>query len=115
MALPTGDVWIFFATIQCFEIDWDIRRGVRADERAKSNAKLSPETAALGLPVLRERECMENTAPGTQIEVQIKAPTATHVVTLAQLRRWVDGVSVSPHDTLKEQKLKELCRRYHYS
>jgi hypothetical protein len=30
------------------------------------------------------------------------------VVTVAQLRLWVDGVAVSPDETLKKRRLKEL-------
>jgi hypothetical protein len=49
---------------------------------------------------------VDKVAPGAEISVEIKAPTATHVVTFAQLRRWVDDASVSPDETLKKRKLK---------
>ena len=47
-------------------------------------------------------------APGTPLEIQVREPVTTHVVTLAQLRRWVDGVAVSPDETLKKRTLKVL-------
>ena len=66
------------------------------------------EAAVLGLNVLRQSEWADQIAPGTPIEVHARAPATIHVVTIVQLRRWVDGVAVSPNETLKKQKLKAL-------
>jgi hypothetical protein len=66
------------------------------------------EAAALGLSLLRSQDWVDAIAPGTAIEVAVRAPATTHIVTLAQLLRWVDGVAVSPEETLKKRRLKEL-------
>ena len=42
--------------------------------------------------------------------MQVREPAACHCVTVGQLRRWVDGVAVSPEETLKKRKLKELLQ-----
>ena len=57
---------------------------------------------------MRDDGWVEQTAPGTQLEIQVAAPATTHWVTVAQLRRWVEGIAVSPVETLKERKLKTL-------
>jgi hypothetical protein len=31
-----------------------------------------------------------------------------HTVTMAQLRRWVEGMAVGPDETLKKRRLREL-------
>ena len=66
------------------------------------------EAAALGLSLLRKAEWGDVIASGTQLEVQVREPAVTHTVSLAQLRRWCDGVAVSPDEILKKKKLKEL-------
>jgi hypothetical protein len=47
-------------------------------------------------------------APGTRFEIQVRHPATTHCVSLAQLRRWVEGIAVSPDETLKKRRLKAL-------
>jgi hypothetical protein len=66
------------------------------------------EAAVLGLNLLRKERWAEPIAPGTQLQVEVREPATTHTVTVAQLRRWVDGIAVSPGETLKKKKLREL-------
>lgn len=47
-------------------------------------------------------------APGTQLQVEVRKLGTTHTVKVAQLHRWVDGVAVSPDETLKKKKLRQL-------
>ena len=68
------------------------------------------EAAVLGLNTLKSDGWVEPVAPGTTLEVQVREPATTHHVTVAQLRRWCDGIAVSPDDALKKRKLKELLR-----
>jgi hypothetical protein len=58
--------------------------------------------------LLRRDEWADAIAPGTPVEIQVREPTTTHVVTVAQVRRWVVGVPVSPDETLKKRRLKAL-------
>ena len=44
----------------------------------------------------------------TRFEIRVKHPATTHSVSLAQLRRWVEGIAVSPNETLKRRKLRTL-------
>ena len=60
------------------------------------------------MALLRQDGWTEPVAPGTQVEIQVREPATTHCVTVAQLKRWCDGIAVSPDETLKKRKLKEL-------
>lgn len=66
------------------------------------------EAAIFGFSLLQRADWVEPVAPGTQLEIQVKNPETTHRVSLAQLRRWVDGTAVSPDETLKKRRLKAL-------
>ena len=68
------------------------------------------EAAALGLSLLRKEHWTDPIAPGTQIEVHVREPATTHTVSVLQIRRWCDGVAVSPDEVLKRQKVKQLLR-----
>jgi len=59
--------------------------------------------------LLRQEEWAEQIVPGKQLEIQVRtAPATTYCVSVAQLRRWCESVTVSPDETLKKRKLREL-------
>jgi hypothetical protein len=66
------------------------------------------EAAILGVALLRKDGWADVIAPGTQIEIQVRAPATTHCVTVAQLRRWCEGVAVNPEETLRRRRLREM-------
>jgi len=66
------------------------------------------EAAIIGVALLHKDGWADQIAPGTQIEIQVREPVTTHCVTIAQLRRWCDGVTVSPDEALKKRRLKAL-------
>ena len=74
----------------------------------KVTAESLYEAAILAVSLLREDGWAEQIAPGTQLEIQVRAPATTHCVTVAQLRRWCDGIAVSPEETLKKRRLREM-------
>jgi hypothetical protein len=43
-----------------------------------------------------------------EFEIEGRQPAAVHTVSVMQLRRWIDGVAVSPDDVLKRRRLKQL-------
>jgi hypothetical protein len=47
-------------------------------------------------------------SPGTELEVQAREPATCHRLTVHQIRRWCDGVAVSPDETLKKPRQKQL-------
>jgi hypothetical protein len=46
-------------------------------------------------------------APGTELEIRVREPASCHRLTVQPIRRWCDGVAVSP-ETLKKRRLKQL-------
>jgi hypothetical protein len=66
------------------------------------------EAAALGLSLLRRDEWANQIAPGTPIEITACEPATSHIVSLAQIRRWCDGIAVSPDEVLKRKRVKTL-------
>src|SRR3954451_10829732 len=66
------------------------------------------EAAIVGFSLLKHDGWVDPVAPGTQLEIQVTNPATTHCVSLAQLRRWVEGIAVSPDETLRKRRLKTL-------
>ena len=66
------------------------------------------EAAALGVSALKSDGWADAIAPGTELEVQVREPATCHRLTVQQIRRWCDGVAVSPDETLKKRRLKQL-------
>jgi hypothetical protein len=62
----------------------------------------------MGLSRLRQDGWVDSIAPGTQLEVQVREAPTRHCVSVVQIRRWCDGVAVSPDEVLKRKKVKEL-------
>jgi hypothetical protein len=59
------------------------------------------EAAALGVSALKNIGWGDAIAPGTELEIQVRAPATCHRLTVKQIRRWCDGVTVSPDDAGK--------------
>jgi hypothetical protein len=66
------------------------------------------EAAIVGFNLLKRDGWVDPIAPGTRLEIQVRQPATTHSVSLAQLRHWVEGIAVSPDDTLRKRRLKTL-------
>jgi hypothetical protein len=66
------------------------------------------EAAILGVALLRADGWAEQLAPGTPIEIQVRAPATTHCVSIVQLRRWVESITPSPEEMSRKRMLKEL-------
>ncbi len=46
--------------------------------------------------------------PATKLEIAVREPGSHHVLSVQQLQRWVNSVTVSPADVLRKAKLKHL-------
>ena len=66
------------------------------------------EAAALGVSALKNSGWADAIALGTELEVQVREPATSHRLTVQQIRPWCDGVAVSPDETLKKRRLKQL-------
>ena len=67
------------------------------------------EAAALGISALKNAGWADAIAPGTELEVSsARSRPLCHRLTVQQIRRWCDGVAVSPDETLRKRRLKQL-------
>jgi hypothetical protein len=79
-------------------------RGIR--HVAEVQAESLFEAAALALQAFRESGWVDGIGPATRLEVEVRGPVTRHVVTVGQLRRWVDGAATSPVEWLKRERLR---------
>ncbi len=68
------------------------------------------EAAALGVSALRKCGWVDVVAPGTELDIQVREPATTHHISVQQIRRWCDGVAMSPDETLRKRRLKQLLQ-----
>ena len=47
-------------------------------------------------------------APGTEMEIEVKAPAVTHTVTMKRVQAWVLSSAKSPKDSVLKERLKEM-------
>jgi hypothetical protein len=66
------------------------------------------EAAAVGVSALKGSGWVDVVAPGTEIEIQVREPATRHRITLQQLLRWCDGIAISPDETLRKRRLRDL-------
>jgi hypothetical protein len=66
------------------------------------------EAAAMALSIFRQSEWADQVGPGTELTVSVKNPETKHTVTAMQIRRWCDGVAVSPDEVLKRNRVRAL-------
>jgi hypothetical protein len=72
------------------------RSGVR--HSVEVTAESIYEAAALGVSALKSDGWADAIAPGTELEIEVREPATCHRLTVQQIRRWCDGVAVSPDD-----------------
>lgn len=66
------------------------------------------EASVLALSALSKHEWIDAVGPGTRLEIQVIEPSATHMLLVAQVRRWLDAPAKNPADVIKKKKLKAL-------
>ena len=60
---------------------------------------------------LKQDGWVEGLGPGTRLEIQVRHPSANHVVSVQQLKRWMNGLPGSPVETLKKAKAQTSAGR----
>ena len=66
------------------------------------------EAAALGVSALKASGWSDAVALGTELDIEVREPPTRHRLTVQQIHRWCDGIAVSPDETLKKRRLKQL-------
>jgi len=68
------------------------------------------EAAALGVSRLKADGWVDGLGPATRLEIHVRQPATTHVLSIQQLQRWVNGTTRSPADTLRKTRLQQLLK-----
>lgn len=60
------------------------------------------EAAALGLARLKKDGWIEGLGPGTKLEIQVREPASQYVLSVQQLRRWINGTTSRPKPSAEQ-------------
>jgi hypothetical protein len=82
-------------------------RGVR--HTAEVSASSLFEAAVLAVQVLRRDGWIEDAiGGGSKLEVEVREPATRHMVTMLQIKRWLNGATISPNERVKKDRLRSL-------
>ena len=90
---------------QCAVSFTDVR-GIR--HTADVEAESLYEAAVQGIRRLNQDPWIERIGPGTRLEVEVRAPSARHTLSVEQVERWLAGATANPTEATKKKKLKLL-------
>ena len=90
---------------QCTVSFTDVR-GIR--HTADVEAESLYEAAVQGIRRLNQDPWIERIGPGTKLEVDVREPSARHILSVEQVERWLAGATVNPTEATKKKKLKLL-------
>jgi len=77
-----------------------IRHGVEVE------AESLYEAVVLAVRCFRSDPWIEQVAPGTLLDVEVREPCTTHVITLQHVERWIASSAPNPLEASKKAKLK---------
>lgn len=93
---------------QCAVSFTDVR-GIR--HSADVEAESLYEAAVQGIRRLNQDPWIERIGPGTRLEIDVREPCVTHVLSVEQVERWLAGATKNPTEATKKAKLKLLLVR----
>jgi hypothetical protein len=68
------------------------------------------EAAALGLAAMKRETWVDGPGRAASFEIAAMEPGVKHTVSVQQVERWLDGVTTSPGERIRKEKLKALLR-----
>ncbi len=66
------------------------------------------EAAALGLAAMKREAWVDGPGRAAKLQVTVVGPVVRHEVAVERVLAWLDGVTTSPTDLLKKQRLKAM-------
>jgi hypothetical protein len=82
-------------------------RGIRHSVEVTAESLF--EAGVLAISALKKARWIEDPPGlGTRLEIEVREPSVTHHVTVAQLQRWVSGGARSPAERLRREKMRAL-------
>jgi hypothetical protein len=79
-------------------------RGVRHGVDVEADSLY--EAVVLAIRRFREDPWAPRVAPATLLDVEVRAPSMRHSISLQHVERWLSGVSAKPSEASKKAKLK---------
>ena len=79
-------------------------RGIRHSVEVEAESLY--EAVVLAVTRLREDPWIEQVRGETPLDVEVREPSTSHVITLQQVERWIAGATPSPLEASKKAKLK---------
>jgi hypothetical protein len=89
----------------CFVSFVDMR-GIRHGVEVEADSLY--EAAVLGICRLGQDAWIEKIGPATVLDIETRAPSTKHAVTLQQVERWLGGATTNPAEAMKKAKLKMM-------
>ena len=62
----------------------------------------------LAVQAFRQSRLWRTFGPATRLEIEVRAATTRHVVTVGQVRRWTEGAAASPAERLKRDRVRAM-------
>lgn len=82
-------------------------RGIRHSVEVTADSLF--EAGVLAVNVLRRAGWVEEVpGPATRLEVEVREPSVKHVITVAQLQRWVAGTTKNPPERIRRERMRRL-------
>ncbi len=66
------------------------------------------EAAALALAAMKRENWIPGPGRAARLEVSVLEPVVKHTVSVERVLRWLDGVTTSPNELLRKERLKAL-------
>lgn len=66
------------------------------------------EAAVLALTTFKNDGWTDTVGPATTLEVEVRNPGVRHSVSVLQIQRWIQGVTSSPNERVKKDRLARL-------
>ena len=80
--------------------------GVRREVQVEAGSVY--DAATLALQALKQESWVGVIASGTKLQIEVKAPSVLHEVTLHQLRKWAESSAITPEDKVRKGRLRDL-------
>jgi hypothetical protein len=96
-------------SVQTCSVTLTDSRGVR--HTVDVTAESLFEAAAHALAVFKRDGWTDPVGPATRMEVEVRAPSVRHAVTVLQIERWLQGATSSPNERVRKDRLRQLLGR----
>jgi len=84
----------------------------RIEYSFRVSASSLSEAAVLAMAEFRKHGFADTTfGPVTKLNVRVKAPEASHTVSVGKVKTWLDGVGKNPGEQVEKNRLKYLLTR----